>query len=124
MTTAGIPVSNIEGGQLHIAYEYAYASELLMSRGDKEIIFGRRSGDVGAYIDVGVQGKVSVASASHAFKNSANAPQGSLLKAGRLAQENGRWVLYPEVVTQKGAFEERTPFLPQRAIVLTAEDEI
>jgi hypothetical protein len=119
MTTNGIPPSYVEAGSLHIAYEYAYANELLMSRGDKKAFSTNISGDVGAFIDLGVQGSVSVASTSTiSFKNAKGLSAAFAYKAGRLAREKGKWVLYPETVSKFGITEERTPFLPQPGVVL------
>jgi hypothetical protein len=119
MTTKGIPHSYIDAGSLHVAYEYAYARELLMSRGDRQAFSTDISGSVGSYIDLGVQGSVSVASESTiSFKSVAGAAAAFAYKAGRLARENTQWVLYPEVISRRGAVEERAPFLPQRGVVL------
>jgi hypothetical protein len=119
MTTNGIPTSYVNAGSLHVAYEYAYAKELLMSRGDKQEFSTNISGDVGSFIDLGAQGSVSVASSSTiSFKNAQGLSAAFAYKAGRLARENGKWVLYPETVTKHGLTEERTPFLPQPGVVL------
>ena len=119
MTTKGIPPSYVDAGTLHIAYEYAYATELLMSRGDKKAFAENISGKVGAFIDLGVQGSVSVASTSTiSFKNAKGLSAAFAYKAGRLAREAGKWVLYPETVSKFGAVEERKPFLPQPGVVL------
>jgi len=119
MTTKGIPPSYVDAGSLHIAYEYAYANELLMSRGDKKAFSTNISGDVGSFIDLGVQGAVSVASTSTiSFKNAKGLSAAFAYKAGRLAREEGKWVLYPETVSKVGLTEERTPFLPQPGVVL------
>ncbi len=52
MTTEGIPQAYVDAGRLHVAYEYAYAQELLMSRGDKKAFSEDISGKVGAYLDL------------------------------------------------------------------------
>jgi len=121
LSTEGIPQSYVDQGQLHLAYEYAYARELLMSRGDRKAFSADVKGNIGSYIDLGAQGSVSMASATTiSFKNKAADAAAFAYKAGRLERENGRWVFFPEVVTQKGLIEERAPFVPQRAVVLTA----
>jgi hypothetical protein len=123
MTTSGIPQVYIDAGQLHLAYEYAYAQELVMSRGDKKSFSHDISGKVGAYIDLGVKGAVSVASDSTISFKGTGGPAAFAYKAGRLVQENGEWVLYPEVVSRHGLRETRTPYLPQPAIPLSVVDE-
>jgi hypothetical protein len=118
MSTKGIPQAYVEGGRLHLAYEYAYAKQLLMSRGDKQSFSEDISGNVGAYIDLGVKGSVSVASTSTiSFKGTAGSAAFAY-KAGLLARENEEWVLYPEEVSKHGLSEIRTPYLPQAAVVL------
>lgn len=123
LSTDGIPESKIQEGVLHIAYEYAYADELLMSRADRKSFSADISGQVGAYIDVGAQGEVAMTSSSTiSFKNKSGRPAAFAYKAGRLARENGQWVLHPETVSRSGLVEERKPFVPQPAIVLAVED--
>jgi hypothetical protein len=122
MSTSGIPKAFVDAGQLHIAYEYAYARELLMSRGDKQNFSGNIAGNVGTYLDLGLKGSVSMASQSTiSFKANGQGDAAFAYKAGRLAQENDAWVLYPEEVSKGGAIEERRPYLPQPAIVLSVE---
>jgi hypothetical protein len=122
MSKAGIPKEYIEDGRLHLAYEYAYASELVMSRGDKQAFSSDISGKVGEFIDLGVKGSVSVASKTTiSFKSSNEESVAFAYKAGRLEHQGGKWVLYPEEVNRSGAVEERSPFLPQPAIVLSVE---
>ncbi|HXT15049.1 MAG TPA: hypothetical protein VN706_05435 [Gemmatimonadaceae bacterium] len=126
MKTAGIPQKYLDAGQLHIAYQYAYARELLMTRSDRKAFSTDIMGDVGAYIDLGVKGSVSVANDSTiAFKSASSSPAAFAYKAGRLRQEehNGPWVFDPEVVSRKGLVETSQPFIPQRAIVLFAESQ-
>lgn len=124
LSTQGIPQSYVDAGQLHVAYEYAYAKELLMSRGDKRAFTHDIQGDVGTYFDVGLEGSVSVASASTiSFKNAKGDAAAFAYKAGKLARENGQWVLYPEVVSKGNLIGEREPYVPQPAIVLTAETD-
>jgi hypothetical protein len=124
MTTEGIPKEYVEAERLHIAYEYAYTRELVMSRGDKQSFKADISGNVGTYIDLGTEGSVSVASKSTlSFKSRADEAAAFAYKAGRLERNENRWELFPEVVTEKGLVEERSPFLPQRAVVLNVLDK-
>lgn len=122
LSTAGMPAEYVEGGRLHLAYEYAYARELVMARGDRKAFDNDIRGQVGAYFDVGAKGSVSVASATTiSFKNADNTSVAFAYKAGQLMQEDGHWVLYPEEVNRNGLVEEREPFVPQRAVVLSVE---
>ncbi len=122
--TAGIPKEYVEDGLLHIVYEYAYANELLLSRGDKQSFSADISGKVGAYFDLGLKGSVAMAGKSAiSFKGEAGVQAAFAYKAGRLLREKGHWTLLPEVVLQRGLTEERRPFVPQLAIPLHVVDE-
>ncbi len=118
MSTEGIPSAYVESGRLHLAYEYAYANQLLMSRGDKRSFREDISGNVGAYLDLGVKGSVSLASTSTISFKGTSGSAAFAYKAGLLSRENGHWVLYPEEVSKHGLRETRTPYLPQAAVVL------
>lgn len=122
ISTEGIPPEYVDAGNLHIAYEYAYAQELLMSRGDRKEFSHDISGQVGAYLDLGTKGTASVASsATISFKSNAD-PAAFAYKAGRLLQENGGWVFYPEEVKTAGLTPQQRIYVPQRGIVLTAQE--
>jgi hypothetical protein len=124
MTTSGVPSEFVDAGRLHVAYEYAYATELLMSRGDKKAFTHEIAGNVSAYIDLGVAGSVSVQSESTiSFKSSTGVGAAFAYKAGRLARELGRWIFYPEEVSVENLIEERRPYVPQRAMVLEVDGE-
>jgi hypothetical protein len=108
----------VDAGQLHIAYEYAYAGELLMSRGDKGDFSHDISGKVGAYVDLGVKGSVSVDSKSTiSFKSAQGRRAAFAYKAGRVTQQGNGWVLYPEVVTKSGLTPTGQQYIPQRGFV-------
>jgi hypothetical protein len=122
MATEGIPVEYVDAGHLHVAYEYAYAGELIMTRGDKQSFSGDISGKVGDFLDLGTQGSVTVASNSAISFKSADAARAAFAyKAGRLALQAGRWAFYPEEVATRGLVEERAGYLPQPAIVLPVD---
>lgn len=122
LSTKGMPEEYVREGRLHLAYEYAYARELVMARGDRKAFDNDIRGQVGAYFDVGAKGSVSVASATTiSFKNAGNTAVAFAYKAGQLMQENGSWVFYPEEVNRNGLVEEREPYVPQRAVVLSVE---
>jgi hypothetical protein len=120
----GIPAEYVEDGQLHVAYEYAYASELLLSRGDKQDFSTKIGANVSDYIDVGSEVSVSVASSSTiSFKNKEGAAAAFAYKAGRLLREGKHWVFDAEVLSSDAAYLEKSPglYVPQRAVVLFAE---
>jgi hypothetical protein len=122
--TAGLPKAYVEEGLLHVVYEYAYSSGLLLSRGDKKSFDADISGSVGSYFDLGGKGSVSVAGTSAiAFKGSAGSQAAFAYKAGRLVRERGHWTLLPEEVLLNNLVEERRPFVPQRAVPLRVIDE-
>jgi hypothetical protein len=122
MSSAGIPKEYIENGRLHLAYEYAYASQLVMSRGDKQAFSNDISGKVGEFIDLGIKGSVSVESKTTiSFKSSTGISVAFAYKAGRLERQGKKWVLFPEEVNRSGFQEERSPFLPQPAVVLSVD---
>jgi hypothetical protein len=122
ISTEGIPKAYVDAGNLHIAYEYAYSKELLMSRGDRKEFTHDISGKVDAYLNLGVKGSASVASSTTiSFKSNADAAAFAY-KAGRLQREDGAWVFYPEEIKRSGLTEEKQIYLPQRGIVLTAQD--
>jgi len=124
IVTSGFPKEYVEQGLLHIVYEYAYASELLLSRGDKQSFSADISGSVGTYFDLGGKGSVSTSGkASISFKGDANMQAAFAYKAGRLLREKGHWVFQPEVVLTRGLTAESLAFVPQRAIPLHVIDE-
>jgi hypothetical protein len=124
LSTGAIPEAVVEGGLLHIAYEYAYASELIMSRGDKEEFSENISGKIGDFIDLGVKGSASMASKTTiSFKGAAQERAAFAYKAGYLFRESGHWEFYPEEA-HRGAvtFEAPQFYVPQRGVVLLAEE--
>jgi hypothetical protein len=122
--TKGIPQEYVDEGQLHVAYEYAYASELLMSRGDKKDFAADVGANIADYIKVGASGSVKVASKSTlSFKNTAGAAAAFAYKAGRLTREGKNWVFNPEVVSTGNLLGKPSAFVPQVGIVLTADSK-
>jgi hypothetical protein len=123
ISTEGIPQEYVDAGNLHIAYEYAYAQELLMSRGDRKEFIHDISGKVGTYLDLGTKGSASIASSTTiSFKSKAD-PAAFAYKAGQLVKEAGGWEFFPEEVKTAGLTEQRQVYVPQRGVVLTAVEE-
>jgi hypothetical protein len=122
MTTPGIAEKDIADGNLHIAYEYAYAMELLMSRGDRKEFAQGIEGHIGDFIDIGANGSVSVESKSTISFKGHGDPAAFAYKAGRLTRDAGQWTFRPEEVL-KGFAAEPTAFLPQRDVVLAVDQK-
>jgi hypothetical protein len=124
LQTENLPKAYVDEGLLHVVYEYAYADELLLARGDRREFDLDISGKVGEFIDLGGKGSVSVTSKSAiSFKGQPGARAAFAYKAGRLVRERGRWTFLPEEVLTRGLVEERRPFVPQPAVALHAVDE-
>lgn len=120
-----IPDAYVQMGGLHIAYEYAYANALTMSRSDGKKFGGDISGNVGAYIDLGAKGSVEVqANSTVAFSSKGGEVAAFAYKAGQLHMNEKRWTFEPEVVMRAvdGTVTRKTVFLPARTVALIAED--
>jgi hypothetical protein len=122
-TPRSIPSELVEQGHLHVAYEYAYAKELLMGRADKQSFATNIGANLAQYVNVGVEGEVSVASNSTiSFKNKRGLSAAFAYKAGKLVREGRNWVLAAEEISVGGALEERIAYVPQRAVVLVVDE--
>lgn len=121
LSTGGIPDDLVAAGRMHIAYDYAYANELVMSRGDKREFSQDISAKVSEFLDLGVKGSVSVASKSTlSFKGATGARAAFAYMAGYLSRENGGpWEFHPEEVRRARAIAQ--PYVPQRGVVLFAK---
>lgn len=121
-----IPDAYVEMGGLHIAYEYAYANALTMSRSDGKQFGGDLSGNVGAYINLGAKGNVELqANSTIAFSSRAGEVAAFAYKAGQLHKNEKRWTFEPEVVMRAlgGTVTRKTLFLPARTKALIAEED-
>jgi len=120
ISTGAIPNELVEAGRLHIAYEYAYAKQLIMSRGDRKEFSENISGKVGDFIDLGVKGSVQLESKTTiSFKGASEERAAFAYMAGYLSWEDGRWEFHPEEIRR--ADETPTRYVPQRGLVLTVE---
>lgn len=125
-----IPNSYVELGGLHIAYEYAYANTLTMSRSDGKKFDADISGDVGAYINVGAKGSVELKSNSTvSFSSGSGELAAFAYRAGQLHKNENRWTFEPEIVKRgPDGVVKRSPsrsnaYLPARTLVLVAAEE-
>lgn len=120
-----IPDDYVQMGKLHVAYEYAYANTLIMSRSDGKKFDADVSGDLGAYINVGAKGNVELKSNSTvSFSSSSGEVAAFAYKAGQLEKDANRWTFKPEEVLRGADGREtgKTPFIPRRTVVLVAEE--
>jgi hypothetical protein len=119
-----IPDEYVTSGRLHIAYEYAYARRLLMSRADGKEFEADVSGKIGDFIDLGLQGEVDTDGATVVtFKSKSSQAAAFAFKAGQLERSNGRWTFQPEVVKRRAAAGAAQRPLLARGIVLRVEEE-
>lgn len=118
-----IPDDYVQMGKLHVAYEYAYANTLIMSRSDGKKFDADVSGDLGAYINVGAKGNVELIS-TVSFSSSSGEVAAFAYKAGQLEKDANRWTFKPEEVLRGADGREtgETPFIPRRTVVLVAEE--
>lgn len=124
LSTAGLPQEDLDGGLLHIAYEYAYARELHMSRGDKTSFSAEVAGKLGDYFDLHGKGSVAMsATGTIAFKGQGDEATAFAYKAARLVREDGRWTLHAEAEDRLNlvAGAATADFLPVRGEVLVVE---
>jgi hypothetical protein len=120
ISTTGIPKELIDEKRLHIAFEYAYANELLMSRGDMKDFSENISGKVGDFIDVGVKGSVELKSKSTiSFKGKGKQRAAFAYKAGYLSREDDQWEFHTEEIHR--AAEPVSLWVPQPGVVLSVK---
>ncbi|WAC49201.1 hypothetical protein OVA03_04615 [Asticcacaulis sp. SL142] len=114
-----IPQSVVNEGGIHIAYEYAYANELLMRRSDGMAFSSDVSGKVGTFIDIGTKGSVSLTSETTiSFKGEPGQRAAFAYKAGFLSKEDedSVWEFHPEETNRdEGGAQE---YVPERGVVL------
>jgi hypothetical protein len=118
-----IPDKYVASGKLHIAYEYAYASKVTLSRSDGQNFSGNVSGGIGQYIDLGANGKVELTGNSRvSFSTSDDKTAAFAYKAGRLQTDGHRWTFEPEVVLRRtAAAAGKAAFIPAPDVVLRVE---
>ena len=119
-----IPDAYVQMGGLHVAYEYAYANTLNMSRSDGKKFDADISGNLGTYVDLGAKGSVELkGNSTISFSSKSGQVAAFAYKAGQLHKSGTRWTFEPEVVMRlRGAATRTAPFLPARTVVLLAED--
>lgn len=120
-----IPDEYVTQGDLHVAYEYAYADTVRMSRADGKKFSTDVSGDVGAYVNVGTKVQVAVdANSTVTFTaTDKNKKAAFAYKAGRLLKRDDHWVFEPEVIKKMaGPPVRKWEFVPAYGMVLAADE--
>jgi hypothetical protein len=115
-----IPPNVIEDGDLHVAYEYLYAENLIMSRDDQKAFEHDVAASLQTHIDIGTKGKVELRSSTTlSFSSTLTDRVAFACKFGQLVRRNANWYFYPE--EGKMGREQTRPFVPARGVVLSAE---
>ena len=127
MDTGAIPAEYIAAGQLHIAYDYAYARNLVMRVVESsKMAINLKALQVEQLIDVGAEAVVKVEDETTiSFTSGGGKPAAFAYKVGRLERTGETWEFYPEEVMGEGftADEgERTPYLLEPGAVLRVEE--
>jgi len=124
---------DIEQGNLHIAYEYAYATTVTLTRADGNKFAIDISGDIGTYVNVGTNINVGLDKNMTMTFTSTDPNQKAAFayKAGRIEKEGTRIIFEPEVVkkaaldieARKRKAEPPTimRYVPAKGVVLTVE---
>jgi hypothetical protein len=119
-----IPDEYVDRGFLHIAYEYAFATDLVLQREDGKNLNVAAEADIAAFITLGSAGKVQLddrSTVSFAAADGADAPAFAY-RAGRLVRDT-RWRFYPEETYRSQGEAEQQPYVLRRGLVLDAEDD-
>ena len=128
LRTGAIPPEDIKGGYLHIAYDYAFAGSLSMrAAGDSSASFDAKAIQIGTYIDLGSQGKVTATDETTISFASKDGTQAAFAyKIGRLEHRGKKWFFFPEEESGDSFLadeNEKEPYLLERGVVLRVEDE-
>jgi hypothetical protein len=135
LDTTGIPDTYVAAGKLHIAYEYAYAKSLTMTRSDGLSFATNLKGKVDQFIDLGTKVRAEVKSNTIiSFTGEGSVRAAFAYKAGQLIRTRTGWAFKPETVRLAGYSADigvgsapkrkRLPFVARRGVVLPVEDAI
>lgn len=93
-----LPKEVVDGGEVHIAYEYVYAKSLLMSRKDMKSFDSGVAGAIGNYFDLGARGTVNLASQTTiSFSPASGTEAAFALKVGQIRRDiSQKWKFYAE----------------------------
>jgi hypothetical protein len=121
-----IPAEYVADGRLHIAYEYAYASSLLMKSADNSKFRADLKGvKVEHFIDIGAEAKVAAESETTIrFSSKTGKPAAFAIKVGQLEQRGKAWAFYPEEQMGSGyvSTEVKQPYLLEPGAIVLVED--
>jgi hypothetical protein len=127
LQTGAIPEEQIDDGELHIAFEYAYADTLLMRETvSTDAGTGFQAVKIEQFIDVGGQARVSVQSdTTISFRANSGLPAAFACKLGRIKRRGSAWRFFPEEVMGAGLAANEggaRPYLVYRGAILEIED--
>lgn len=115
-----IPPDYFAEGDLHVAYEYLYAKELLLSRSDQRAFEHDISASVQTHFNVGLKGKVEMRSdTTLSFASTTNERVAFAARFGQLVRQEGAWYFYPDEGKMGGS--DRRDIIPARGVVLDTE---
>jgi hypothetical protein len=123
-----IPQSDIEEGNLHIAYNYAYAGTLTMRVSGEFTASGSlKVLEIGKYIDLGADGKIETTNETTlTFTSTCNKSAVIAYQVGRLTKGPDRWEFHPGDTAGDNFLADSTavsPYLMERGVVLRVETE-
>jgi len=128
LITGAIAPEVIANGYLHIAYEYAFAGSLSMKVArDADSSWKATAIQIATYIDLGIQGKVTVASEDTiAFSAASGEIAAFVFKVGRLERRGSKWFFFPEEEAGEGFLADEAapqPYLLERGVVMQVKEQ-
>ena len=116
-----IPSEYVERS-LHIAYEYAFATAVVMQREDGRDFSVRADADVASFITIGAGVSLRMANNNTVSFETAEGMElpAFAYRAGRLTHDS-RWQFYPEETYRSDSSADAQPYILRRGIVLDAE---
>lgn len=111
-----IPDDDIAAGRIHIAYEYLYATSVVMTRADNKAFDGDVTAKLPQTVDANLRTKIVVDNHTQLTLSSID-PIAFAYKAGQLQRNAGRWHLRLTASLRDGVTPSKAPYLP-------AEDEV
>ena len=122
-----IPASQVAAGMVHIAYEYAYATSLLLSTADTVSAgIDFKALKIDHFIDLGGKATVAAVDKTTLSFTGHGAPAAFACKVGRLEKRGKRWDFYAIEVLGQGLTADEggvdQPYLLYRGAVLQVTD--
>ena len=115
-----IPDAYVTQGALHVTYEYLYAERLLMQMESGKQFKADAEGDIGSYVDLGVNGEVKILDRTTLEFTSKNGDAAAFaFKSGRLLRADNKWEYFIHESALSGPEEHRQrPWIPARGELL------